>query len=169
MNDASSQNHIAEVLNKYSSVIYRICYMYMGNREDAEDVFQDVFVRYIQAQQKFENEEHEKAWLCKVAFNRCKDVLKSSAKKNHVNIEDIEEPSCEDEHPDHTVLEAVIGLPDKYKEVIYLFYYEDYSAAQIASILGSTENTVFSQLSRGRQLLKERLGDDFDNEKCIWC
>ena len=162
MNEHSVRERSAAALEKYGGTIYRICLLYMKNRDDAEDAFQDVFLRYIQADRRFENEEHEKAWLCTVAFNRCKDLLKSAAHKT-VGFDDVAEPSVCDEVRDSPVLEAVMALPTKYKDVIYLHYYEDWPAAKIAKVLKCSENAVYSQLSRGRQLLKERLGDDFED------
>lgn len=162
MNELSSREKSAAALEKYGGTVYRICRLYMKNKDDAEDAFQDVFLRYIQANKRFENEEHEKAWLCTVAFNRCKDLLKSAARRN-VGFDEIAEPSSCDEYHDNPVLEAVMALPTKYKDVIYLHYYEEWSAAKIARVLKCSENAVYSQLSRGRQLLKERLGDDFED------
>ena len=162
MNELSARSRSAAALEKYGDTVYRICYLYMKNRDDAEDAFQDVFLRYMQANKHFQSEEHEKAWLCTVAFNRCKDLLKSAARKT-VGFDDVAEPGACDKYNDNPVLEAVMALPDKYKDVIYLHYYEDWSAAKIAKVLKCTESTVYSQLSRGRQLLKERLGDDFED------
>ena len=162
MNELSARRKSAAALEKYGDTVYRICFLYLKNRDDAEDAFQDVFLRYIQANKHFQSEEHEKAWLCTVAFNRCKDLLKSAARKT-VGFDDVAEPGRCDDYHDNPVLEAVMALPDKYKDVIYLHYYEDWPAAKIARVLKCSENTVFSQLSRGRQLLKERLGDDFED------
>jgi len=158
------QDNLTAAMEKYSDTVYRICYLYLRNKDDADDAFQDVFLRYIQAGKKFDSEEHEKGWLCTVAFNRCKDLLRSSSRKV-VSLESVEEPSyrspAEEGNP---VLEAVLQLPVKYKDAIYLHYFEGYSTGQIARILGCGENTVYSQLSRGRQILKERLGDDFEDQ-----
>lgn len=162
MGDISQRtgDKVTLALEKYSDMVYRICLMYLKSKAEAEDAFQDVFLKFMQAGKKFESEEHEKAWLCKVAFNRCKDLLKSSHYRL-VNIDDIPEPSYEAPY-DKTVLEAVLALPAKYKDVIYLHYYEGYTASQIAKILHCRENTVYSQLSRARELLKERLGDEVE-------
>lgn len=161
MHETPSCDKITTALEKYSDMVYRICFMYLKNKEEAEDAFQDIFLRYIQADVHFVNEDHEKSWLCKVSFNRCKDILKSFRFRVS-SIESIPEPTYE--HTDsNTVLDAVLQLPTKYKDAIYLHYYEGYTAAQVARILKCRENTVYSQLSRGRQMLKERLGDDFED------
>ncbi len=153
---------VAAAVDRYSDMVYRICFLYMKNRSDAEDAFQDVFLKYVRECGKFQSEEHEKAWLCRVAFNRCKDLLKRASRKN-VSLESIEEPSSPFSPSVSPVLEAVLDLPPKYKDPIYLHYYEGYTSSQIAGILGCRENTVYSLLSRGRQMLKERLGDNFED------
>lgn len=163
MSETASRDRITAAMEKYSDTVYRICWLYMKNKEDADDAFQDVFLRYIQAGRRFASDEHEKAWLCTVAFNRCKDLLRSASRRKVVSLETVEEPSYRPAEPGNPVLEAVQALPDKYRDTIYLYYYEGYSTAQIAAILRCRENTVYSQLSRGRQMLKERLGDDFED------
>ena len=160
---ASSNPSSFPAMEKYGTMVYRICFLYMKNKADAEDAFQDVFLRHLEAHRLFFSEEHEKAWLCTVAFNRCKDLLRRSARGN-VSIDEVEEPAGPDNSsPRSDVLEAVLQLPAKYKDVIYLHYYEGYSSRQIARILKCTENTIYSQLSRARGLLKERLGDEFED------
>lgn len=150
----------SNVLEKYSAEVYRICYLYLRNKAEAEDAFQDVFLRFMQANREFESDEHEKAWICRVAINRCKDIVKSF-RYRFVSLDSIPEIKFENE-ADNTVLDTILGLPPKYKAVLYLHYYEGYKASQIAKILGSSENTVYSQLSRARSLLKERLGEDYE-------
>lgn len=157
----TSCDRTSKALEKYSSMVYRICFMYLKNKEEAEDAFQDIFLRYYQVDKVFESEEYEKAWLCRVAFNRCKDILKSFRFKV-VSLESVQEPSYESKEVG-SVLDAVLKLPTKYKDAIYLHYYEGYNATQIAKVLQCSENTVYSHLSRGRQMLKERLGDDFED------
>lgn len=161
MHEIDPHDNITAALQKHSAMVYRICFMYLKSREEAEDALQEIFLRYIQADKKFENDEHEKAWLCKVSFNLCKDILKSSRNKV-LSIDSIPEPTYENSET-NTVLDAVLSLPAKYKEVIYLHYYEDYSASQIAKLTKCSENAVYSQLSRGRKILRERLGDDFED------
>lgn len=161
MHELTSCDKITTALQKHSNMVYRICFMYLKNKEEAEDAFQDIFLKYIQADIVFENEEHEKAWLCRVSFNRCKDILKSFRFKI-ASLENVPEPSYETSE-EGDVLEAVLKLPTKYKDAIYLHYYEGYSPSQIAKFLRCSENTVYSHLSRGRKMLKERLGDDFEN------
>ncbi|HEX2945652.1 MAG TPA: sigma-70 family RNA polymerase sigma factor [Clostridia bacterium] len=151
---------ISNAIEKYSDRVYRICFMYLRNKAEAEDAFQDVFLRFMQTTKEFESDDHEKAWICRVAINRCKDIVKSLRYK-FVSLDNIPELHFENEQ-DSTVLDAILELPPKYKDVVYLHYCEGYKASQIADILRSTENTIYSQLSRARALLKERLGEDYE-------
>lgn len=144
----------------YSDMIRRICFYHLKNKEDTEDVFQNVFLKYLLYDGTFENAEHEKAWFIRVAINACKDHLKSLFRHKTVSLEVLAEEAASAEPEQYEVLEAVLSLPVKYKDAIYLHYYEGYSAAEIAEILKSKENTVYSLLSRGRSLLKKRLGGD---------
>lgn len=150
-----------QAIELYSDMIRRICFMYLKNYSDVEDIFQEVFLKYILYFGVFENKEHEKAWFARVTINSCKDMLKNFFRKNVSSIDDIEEAklSIYDEHND--VLNAVLKLPNKYKDVIYLFYYERYTATEIANILKKNENTIYTWLSRGKKMLKEILGGDY--------
>ncbi len=107
----------------------------------------------------FRDSEHEKAWLLRVAINACKDDLRNFFRRNTLPLETITELEAEIPEDFRDVLEAVLSLPEKYKNPIYLHYYEGYSAAEIGAILGKKENTVYSLLSRGRRLLKDCLKD----------
>lgn len=147
---------VTEALRKYSNMVRRICFMYLHNRQDVEDVFQEVFLKLLQTDMNFENEEHEKAWLCRVTINKCKDLCKAFWRKNVDSIEDMEIPF--EENKEREVLFAVLSLPKKYKDVIYLFYYEGYTAKEIARLLNQNENTVYSNLHRARKILKSKLG-----------
>jgi RNA polymerase sigma-70 factor (ECF subfamily) len=156
----SASDRVSIALENYSDRVYRICYLYLKNKAEAEDAFQDVFLKFMQMDKEFENDEHEKAWICRVAINRCKDIMKSFRYK-FVSLDKIPELTFENEE-NSVVLEAILNLPPKYKDIVYLHYYEGYKASQIASLLNSNENTVYSQLSRARTLLKERLGEDYE-------
>jgi len=147
-------------IEKYADMIRKICFVHLKNYHDVEDVFQDVFLKYVLQDITFENEAHEKAWLIRVTINACKDTLKSFFRKNVVSFDElITEPSIID-HYDRGILEAVLKLPQKYRNVIYLHYYEGYSAVEIASILKKNENTVYTWLSRARTQLKSDLGGE---------
>lgn len=155
-----SESEVNHAIEKYADMVWRICCYHLKNQEDAEDVFQTVFLKYMLKEKVFSDEEHEKAWLLRVSINACKDLLKSFFRRNVVSLEVLNEMEAEATKEHREVLEAVLSLPGRYKDVIYLHYYEGYSAAEIGRILGKKENTVYSLLSRGRGILKEKLGGD---------
>jgi len=137
--------------------------VHLKNYHDTEDIFQTVFLKYVLGSDTFENEEHEKAWFIRVTLNACKDFLKSFFRSRTVSLNETEELAGEfGTQEDRHVREAVLGLPDQYKDAIYLHYYEGYSAAEIGRLLGKKENTVYSLLSRGREILSGKLGGDMD-------
>lgn len=155
-----SEQNIKAALDEYSDMIRRICYLHLKNHFDVEDVFQEVFLKYALHTKDFESHEHEKAWFIRVSINSCKDILKSAFRKKVTYLDDLAyEPSyIQEEHRD--TLNAVLRLPQKYRIVIYMFYYEGYSAVEISQLLKKKENTIYSWLSRARTLLKTDLGGD---------
>lgn len=155
-----SEVEVVRAVERYADMVKRICFYYLKNEADTEDVFQNVFLKYLLHDEPFIDEEHEKAWLLRVAINACKDYLKSFFRRNTVSLNVIKEMAAEVPEDHREVMEAVLSLPEKYKDPIYLHYYEGYSAAEIGKILGKKENTVYSLLSRGRKILKEKLGGE---------
>lgn len=154
--DETSCDCIKAALEKHSDMLRRICYLYLKNPADVDDVFQETFLALLQHGQSFESPEHEKAWLIRVAINKCKDVMKCFWYRKTEPIDGIElvfETRAENE-----LMQLVLELPSKYKDVIYLFYYEEYAVPEIASMLGRKENTIYSQLYRARGILKEKIG-----------
>ncbi len=154
-----SEQEVCRAVETYADMVRRICFYYLKNREDTEDVFQKVFMKYMMCDAPFRDSEHEKAWLLRVTINACKDDLRNFFRRNTLPLETITELEAEIPEDFRDVLEAVLSLPEKYKNPIYLHYYEGYSAAEIGAILGKKENTVYSLLSRGRRLLKDYLKD----------
>lgn len=157
MRDESEINRAVE---EYADMVRRVCFYHLKNREDTEDVFQNVFLKYMLCDKPFKDREHEKAWLLRVAINACKDYVKSFFRRNAIPLETLREMEAGGMEEHREILEAVLALPGKYKDVIYLHYYEGYSAFEIGRILGKKENTVYSLLSRGRGMLKEELGGE---------
>lgn len=147
-------------VEQYSDMVRRICLCHLKNDADTEDVFQTVFLKYLLYNGTFESAEHEKAWFVRVTINACKDHLRSLFRHSALCLEDLEETAAAAPPEQHEVLEAVLSLPLKYKDVIYLHYYEGYSAGEIGKLLHKRENTIYSLLSRGRGMLKEKLGGD---------
>lgn len=130
------------------------------NYADTEDIFQTVFLKYALSSVIFESEEHEKAWFLRVTINACKDLLKSFFRNRTVPLDELIEQPAEMPPDYREVLEAVLALPSKYKDAVYLHYYEGYTAPEISRILGKNVNTVYTLLNRSRQLLREKLGGD---------
>ena len=138
----------------------RICFLYLKNIHDTEDVFQEVFMKYVLSDVVFESSQHQRAWIIRVTINYCKDSLKSFFRKKVSNIDDLfAEPSYIPQQ-DRDVLDAVLRLPENYRNAIYLFYYEGYTAVEISKILEKKCNTIYSWLARGKKLLKDDLGGD---------
>ncbi|MEG0853477.1 MAG: sigma-70 family RNA polymerase sigma factor [Angelakisella sp.] len=155
-----TEQEATHAVEQYADLIRRICFLHLKNQSDTEDISQNVFLKYILYSGAFESKEHEKAWFIRVTVNACKDWVKSLLRHPTAPLEVLSEEALAvlDDHRE--VLHTVLSLPPKYKDVIYLFYYEGYTAVEIARILSKNENTVYSLLSRGRTLLKEQLGGD---------
>lgn len=149
---------IEDIYNRQVTTVYRVCYAYFGNAPDSEDAVQSVFMRLLKSGMTFESAEHEKAWLIRVAANLCKDTLKSSARKN-VALDEIPEPEAAAETYDDT-LDAVLALDPKYKDVVYLYYYEGWPTDMIAQALGRPPSTIRSYLSEARGILRKRIGGE---------
>lgn len=144
----------------YSDMIRRICFYHLKNTDDTEDIFQNVFLKYLMYDGEFESDEHEKAWFIRVAINACKDHLRAIFRHNLVPLDELYEQAEDFTTEDREVLTNVLSLPSKYKDVIYLHYFEGYSAVEISKIMNKKENTVYSLLSRGRTLLRKQLGGE---------
>ncbi len=155
-----SEQEANRAIDRYSDMVRRLCLIHLKNDADTEDIFQTVFLKYVLSSVAFESEEHEKAWLIRVTINACKDLLKSFFHRHTVPLDEILEKPAEVQEDHREVLEAVLALPQKYREVVYLHYYEGYTAPEIGKILGKKENTIYTLLTRSRQLLREKLGGD---------
>ena len=151
---------ITEIYNRQVDTVYRICFSFMKNTADAEDMVQETFLRLVRSGIGFVSEEHEKAWLIVTASNLCRDTLKKWWRKTE-NIDDpalgLQQPPFEIDE----VLSAILTLPADQKTAIYMYYYEGYSTAEIAAYLHCPQVTVRSRLSRARKNLKQKLGGDF--------
>lgn len=158
-----SDYELKRAVDRYADTVRRICLLYLKNYHDTEDIFQNVFLKYCLYNKEFQNDEHEKAWIIKVTVNACKDFLKSFYHKNIMPVEAIQDMAVNADNDQSLVLEAVLSLPQKYKDTVYLFYYEGYTASEISKITGKKENTIYTFLARARKLLKEMLGgEDFE-------
>lgn len=155
-----TDDSIKQTINRYADTLVRVCFSYLKNRQEAEDIAQDTFLKLIEKQPVFESAEHEKAWLLRVAINLSKNRLKTTWFRK---TEDL----CENMLPfapeESNVMNAVRQLPVKYRSVVHLYYIEGYSISEIGSLLKRNESTVTSQLHRARKLLKQKLREDFDD------
>jgi RNA polymerase sigma-70 factor (ECF subfamily) len=149
-----------QIYDKYHESVYRLAFAYCKNRADAEDITSDVFLKRFSYRKAFENESHETAWMMRVTVNLAKDLLRSFRYRFTVPLE---EAALIFESPEESeVYRAVMALPAKYRSVIHLYYYEGYSVAEIAKIVGRSETAVQTQLYRARKLLKESLGEELE-------
>lgn len=147
-------------LHTYGDMVRKICIVHLKNQADTEDIFQTVFLKYMISDVTFENDQHEKAWIIRVTVNACKDLLKSFFRKRTVSLDELGSQFTQMDEEKREVLEAVLSLQEKYRDVVYLHYYEGYSAVEIADILKKKPNTVYTLLARAREQLKERLGGE---------
>lgn len=158
-----NEQEVNRAVERYADTVRRLCMIYLKNYADTEDIFQTVFLKYVLSSVVFENEEHEKAWIIRVTINACKDLLKSFFHSRTVSLDNVLEQPAELTPDNREVLEAVLSLPQKYRDVVYLHYFEDYSAPQISQILGRNVNTIYTLLSRSKQMLREKLtGDEYE-------
>lgn len=155
-----SEQEAARAIELYADTVRRICMLHLKSDSDTEDIFQTVFLKYVLYSGAFENEEHEKAWLIRVTLNVCKDFMKSFFRSRTVPLDEIEELTADVPEDHSDVLEAVLSLPVKYKTVVYLYFYEQYSAVEISKLLEKNVNTVYTLLARAKTMLKERLGGE---------
>jgi len=143
------------LVKRYQQNMFAAALSACKDPQDAEDAVQEVLLAYHTSGKDFESEEHIRAWLLRVAINKAKNMRMSFWKKHKVSLEDYMESLSFETEQESGLFEAVMDLPEKYRVVLHLFYYEDFSIREISKILRRTENTVKSQLSRGRAMLKE--------------
>ena len=158
-----------ETIEKYSLMVYRLAYSLVKNESDADDIHQEVFVRYITSNPVFENAEHEKAWFIRVTTNLCKNLWKTAWKRKVISLSEYEEVHREStgiygkgaaEAEENTIIDVVKLLPQKYRVVIHIFYYEEMSIEEISKVLGLNPSTVRTHLTRARRKLGKILEED---------
>ncbi len=160
--EANPSGAVELALNLFGNDILRLSFSYLKRREDAEDIVQDTLIRLMQSGTCFETEELMKAWLLRVAVNLCKDHLKSAVYRKQTSLPEGFDIAAEDQPvsgEESEVLQSLMSLPEKYRSVLHLYYYEEYATKEIASILDKKEATVRSLLKRGREKLAEKLGE----------
>lgn len=150
--------HIEYAVEKYSQMLFRICYSIVCNKHDAEDALQETFLKYMTKAPLFKDAEHEKAWLIKVATNISKNICRFNSRHAAENLSEFNEIGINES--DRDVFELIMQLPAKYKVVLDLYYIEGYKANEIARILNISPVTVRKRLQYGRKMLKSDLERD---------
>lgn len=147
-----NDNETEATVQKYSNMLFKLCFTMLGNNADAEDALSEVFLKYITYQKDFENPEHKKAWLIRVATNVCKNMLRFYKIRRHINIDDVTE-YCKSEN-DVNILTELLSLPEKYRTILHLYYIEGYKTAEIATMLSISPSAARKRLEYGRKKLK---------------
>ncbi len=157
------EEYITKTIEKHSDMVYRLALARCASIENAEDIFQEVFLKFSEKLPKFNSEEHEKAWLIRVTINLTKNLNKSSWVRNTVELDEnfVGETETKDENE---VFDKVMNLPQEYRTVIYLFYYEGYKVKEISEMMNKTEGTIKTWLFRAREQLKNELEGGFGDE-----
>ena len=149
-----------QAIERYGDTVRRLCMIHLKNEADTQDIFQTVFLKYLLHDRPFESREHEKAWFIRVTLNACKDLLKSFFRSRTVPLEELTNKAANLTDEAREVLNAVLALPQKERDVVYLHYYEGYTAPEISRLLGKNVNTIYTNLARARERLRELLGGE---------
>ena len=144
---------VETIIERYGDLLYRLCILMLKNESDAEDVIQETLIKFYRKAPVFENADHEKAWLIRVATNECRDLLRFRVRHPLAEVEQIMVAS--EDSADSGILEALASLPEKYKLVLALYYVEGYKVEDIAKIIGRTSSAVKMRLQKGRRLLEK--------------
>lgn len=152
-----SEHELQLAIDCYGSTVKRICMVHLKNYADTEDIFQEVFLKYMLRETPFESSTHEKAWILRVAINACIDQRRRFFNRKAISLEELVETADYLQETHKELLLAVLDLPMKYRQVIYLYYYEGYTVNEIGRILHRNENTVYTHLTRARNLLRQKL------------
>ncbi|MBR4410830.1 MAG: sigma-70 family RNA polymerase sigma factor [Firmicutes bacterium] len=156
---------IETVIQRYKGTVYSVALSYVSSRDDADDIFQEVFLIYFRTNPQFNDEEHRKAWLIRTTINCSKRVVDSTYRKRTVPMDEMEEESFEFQtKEENAVYVALQALPEKYRTVLHLFYFEDLSIDMICKVLDLKSSTVKVQLMRGREMMKEKLKEEGYND-----
>ncbi len=160
-NRMRSEQETNRAIEQHADMVRRLCMIHLNNYHDTQDIFQIVFLKYVLSSIVFESKEHEKAWFIRVTINACRDFRKDFFRTHTVPMEHLAE--CAAPPPEQAeLLEAVQSLPPKYKNIVFLHYYEGYSAPEIGKILGKNVNTVYTCLARSKNMLRKKLGGNYE-------
>ena len=158
MDKRDLEKEIDAKYNDYGKMLFKIAFLYVGNSADAEDILQDVFIKYLSGRYSFKDSDHEKAWFIRVTQNKALDFLKRKGRKN-ISLDDIENFTYEKNDNSADILREILALPEKYKSSVILYYYNDYSVEEISKILKISKSAVKMRLKRSREILKTELED----------
>lgn len=156
---------VQELVALYQNSLFAVAFNVCKNAQDAEDIVQDTFFQYYTTKKEFDSEQHIRAWLIRVTINKAKNVNRTFWRRNKLPLEDYMETLTFETPESENLFETVMRLPEKYRIVIHLFYYEDYSVREIADILKPGESNVKIRLSRGRGMLRETLKEEWNDDK----
>ena len=161
-----SEQEVNRAIERYSNTVRRLCMIHLKNEADTEDIFQTVFLKYVLSSVSFESEEHEKAWLIRTAINYCKDVMKSSHWKREIGLDGGKPPEAGVVPNEYSeVYEAMMELPEKYRVILYLHYYEGYSQKEIARMMKTNASTLRSRFAKAKELMKVYLEEEMPKEQ----
>ena len=150
---------VESIVQDYGNLLFRICFVMLGNATDAEDAVQETIIRYFQKTPSFENAEHQKAWLITTAKNKCRDMLRFRLRHPQIDMEYLQELSSEPS--ESGILEALMSLPEKFRLVLTLYYEEEYRIEEIARIIQKTPSAVKMRMQKGRKLLEEKYRKEY--------
>ena len=154
--DLSTDEELTEIYRRQVDAVYRVCYAFMKNPADTEDLVQETFLKLLTSGRRFDSQDHERAWLIVTASNACKDALKHWWRRN-ADIADCDALAQDAPFEMDGILSAVLELPADYKTAVFLYYYEGYSTPEIARMLDCPQSTVHSRLARARKLLEKEV------------
>ncbi len=156
---------VSALAERWGDSLYRAAFAVCRHPQDAEDVVQETLLAYHRSDKEFDSDEHIRAWLIRVAVNKAKNATVSFWRRNRASLEDVMDALVFEDPGDRELMDAVLRLPERYRIVIHLFYYEDYPVREIARILNAGEGTVKSRLSRARRLLRTQLTEGWNDDE----
>lgn len=159
------RNAFQEAVSRYQDMVYRIALHQIGSPADGEDAVQEVFLKLFTCQAPFDGEDHLRRWLIRVTVNHCRDLQKSPWKRRRVSLDALPVEPVFQQPEQAELYREVMALPEKYRTVLYLFYYEELSIREIAEILRIKQSAVTTRLSRARAKLKEHLAEVWKDEE----
>jgi len=151
---------LEQVFERYGDMLFRLCLVILGTRQEAEDAVQETFIKYLKKRPSFNEAEHEKAWLMRVASNKCKDILRFNSRHAHADIDQMKEYLPYEQEKSTGILEEVMKLKPKYRQIVVLHHVEGYKVKEISEILGITASAVKKRLQYARDILRIRIKAD---------